>query len=86
MKENKFEITYEEKKLKDGQPHKQLSELWTEIETIDGVEKVEEFETDSKRIVFFRKSEELKQIDLLKRFENLSFVDWVKKFKKLEVR
>ena len=86
MKDLKFEISFEEKKPKDGEPRKAYSEMWEDIEKIEGIERIEDFDFNSKRVTAFKSEETIKLLKIVKAFEGLSFVDWVKSAKKCEVR
>ena len=55
MKDDKIEIQYEEPK--DDKPKMKYSEIWKAIEEVEGVDFVEELDTNAKRIVFFKEAD-----------------------------
>ena len=83
MKDDKIEIQYEEPK--DDKPKMKYSEIWKAIEEVEGVDFVEELDTNAKRIVFFKEAD-YNRLELAKAFEQLPFVAFIKSMKKIELR
>ncbi len=84
MRERKYEVKFVEATKEENKMGSYTS-TWSIIAAIEGIEKIEELELDSKRIVFFI-TEEAKIIDVLKSIEQLKFINNISNCKKMEVR
>lgn len=79
---NKFEIKFSENTSKTFK----YTEMWTLMESVEGIKRIEEFELKQGKVVFFRENEDTELITILKKIEELPFVGLIENVKKLEVK
>jgi hypothetical protein len=84
-RENKMEITWEEKKTDEKVTRMKYTEKKRMVLNLEGVSKIDEFDDSGHRVTLFKK-EEADRTAIEEAFEKLPFVDAIKNAKRVEVR